>query len=114
MTMFPNSVGLDVSLTSIPSGSNYQAGIWIIFQCLATSGSGIYRYKWSSATGVLIFESTAGLETSFRIKSTPSVCYDRVECVAEDTVLPLSGSASITISPVIGDYNTVNILHVTD
>ena len=54
---------------------------------------------YCSSTGVLIFESTAGLETSFRIKSTPSVCYDRVECVAEDTVLPLSGSASAAIIP---------------
>ena len=93
---------------SSPSGPTYQAATWISFQCSATSGSGIYRYKWRvycSSTDVLIFESTAGLETSFRIKSTPSVCYDRVECVAEDTVLPLSGSASATITSVTGNHN---------
>lgn len=95
------SLELVVSLTSSPSGPSYQAAVWITFQCSATSGSGIYQYKWRvycDSTGLVIFESMAGQETSFRIKSTPSVCYDRVECVAEDTVLPLTGSTSTTIT----------------
>jgi hypothetical protein len=98
-------VDLTVSLTSNPSGPLYQAAIWITFQCSATSGSGLYRYKWRvycSSTGALVFESVVGSEVTFRIKSTPSVCYDKVECVAEDTVLPLTGSGSETISSVTG------------
>ncbi len=100
-----NILELSVGLTSTPSGPNYPAATWITFQCQATHGSGIYRYKWRvycASTGVLIFESIAGIETSFRMKSTPSVCYDRIECVAEDTVLPLAGSASETITSVTG------------
>lgn len=57
---------------------------------------------YCDATDVVIFASTAGSDTSFRIKSTPSVCYDRVECVAEDMVLPLTGSSSTTIASVTG------------
>ena len=97
-----------VSLTSSPTGPTYQAATWITFQCSATSGSGVYRYKWRvycSSSDVVVFESLAGLETSFRIKSTPSVCYDKVECVAEDAVLPLSGSASTTITSVTGNQH---------
>ena len=50
-----------------------------------------------------MFESAAGSDNSFRIKSTPPVCYDRVECVAEDTVLPLSGSGTVSITSVTGN-----------
>lgn len=61
------------------------------------------RWKvYCSVTGMLMFESAAGPESSFRIKSTPPVCYDRVECVAEDTVLPLCGSDSVSIASVTG------------
>ena len=65
----------------------------------------MYQYKWRvscAATGVVVFESAAGQDTSFRVKSTPTVCYDRVECIAEDTVLPLTGTSSVTISSVTG------------
>ena len=104
---------LPVSLSSNPSGPSYQAATWIAFQCLATSGSGLYRYTWRvycSSTGTLVFESLSGSETSFRIKSTPSVCYNKVECVAEDTVLPLTGTSSVTINSVTGtllDYQAM-------
>lgn len=94
-----------VTLTSSPSGPSYQAGTWISFQCSAARGSELYTYKWRvscDATGVIIFESSPGQETTFRIKSTPSSCYDRVECVAEDVVLPLTGFASVTITSVAG------------
>ena len=37
------------------------------------------------------------------VKSTPPLCYDIVECVVEDTVLPASGSASIVITSVTGE-----------
>lgn len=49
-----------------------------------------------------MFESTVGSQNSFRVKSTPPVCYDRVECVAEDTVLPLTGSDSVSVTSVTG------------
>ena len=103
LLIFP--IELVVSLTSSPPGPSYQAATWITFQCSARSGSGIYRYQWKvycRATGILVFSSTAGLETSFRIKSTPPLCYDQVECVAEDTVLPFTGSASSSITSVTG------------
>lgn len=103
--MFNVSIELDVSLTSSPSGPSYQAGVWITFQCSAASGSGIYQYRWRvycDSTDVVIFESISGQDTSFRIKSTPSVCYNRVECAAEDTVLPLTGSSSVAITSVTG------------
>ena len=96
---------LDVSVTSTPSGPSYQAATWISFQCRATSGSGVYSYKWKvycSSTGVQIFESRSGSDASFRIKSTPSMCFNKVECIAEDMVLPLSGSASVSITSVTG------------
>ena len=96
---------LDVSVSSTPSGPSYQAATWISFQCQATSGSGLYSYRWKvycSATGVQIFESRPGSDTTFRVKSTPSVCFNMVECIAEDRVLPLSGSASVSITSVTG------------
>ena len=49
-----------------------------------------------------MFESAADSSNSFRLKSTPPVCFDMVECVVEDTVLPLAGSASLTITSVVG------------
>ena len=51
---------------------------------------------------MIIFESSPGQETTFRIKATPSSCYDRIECVAEDVVLPLTGFASIIVTSVEG------------
>ena len=101
------SPDLVVTITSSPSGSSYQAGTWISFQCSAARGSELYTYKWRvscDATGVILFESSPGQETTFRVKSTPSSCYDRIECVAEDMVLPLTGFASTTISSVTGEH----------
>lgn len=97
---------LDVTLHSSPSGPTYQTATWITFQCSATGGSDLYKFKWRvycSSSGVLMYESLAGSDTTFRVKSTPPSCYDRVECVAEDTVLSLSGSYSITITSVRGE-----------
>ncbi len=105
---------LEVSLSTTPPGPNYLAATWITFQCSATVGSGLYRYKWKvycASTGVLMFESTAGSENSFRIKSTPPVCYNKVECVVEDTVLSLTGSASISITSVRGNHITDEYTH---
>ena len=99
-------IELNVNLTSSPSGPVYQAATWISFQCQASSGSGLYSYRWKvycSSTGVQVFESSRGSDASFRIKSTPSTCFNKVECIAEDRVLPLSGSASVPISSVTGE-----------
>ena len=99
---------LDVSITSSPSGPTYPASSWIEFQCHVTSGSGVYSYKWRiycSSTNTLIEESIAGPQTIFRMKSTPSTCTNQVECVAEDMVLPLSGSISLSIVTVTGRVN---------
>ena len=96
---------LDVSIVSSPSGPTYPASTWIEFQCHVTSGSGVYSYKWRaycSSTNTLIEETIAGPPTIFRMKSTPSTCINQIECVAEDMVLPLSGSTSVSIVTVIG------------
>lgn len=98
---------LIVILTSTPSGSAYQAASWILFKCSATSGSGLYKYKWKiycASTNVLISESALGIDTTFRIKSTPTLCSDRIECIAEDTVFPLTGSKSVIVSSVTGNF----------
>lgn len=103
---------LDVSITSTPYGPSYQAATWISFQCQASSGSGLYSFKWKvycGATGVQMFESRPGSNTTFRIKSTPSVCFNKVECIAEDRVLPLSGSASVSITSVTGKSFTNSV-----
>lgn len=52
-----------------------------------------------------MLESATSSESSFRVKSTPSACYDQVECVAEDMVLSLSGSEFISIRSVTGNFN---------
>lgn len=49
-----------------------------------------------------MYESAAGTSTTFRIKSTPTICYDKVECVTEDRVLALTGTGSVTVSSVSG------------
>ena len=98
-------VELNINLTSNPVGPTYQAATWISFQCQATGGSGLYSYRWKvycNSTDVQVFESSRGSGTSFRIKSTPSTCFNKVECIAEDRVLPISGSVSIPISSVTG------------
>jgi len=98
-------VELTVTLISSPSGPTYQAATWITLECSATSGSGLYSYKWKvscASTGVLVYESNLGASTTFRIKSTPTVCYDKVECIAEDRVLSLTGTGTMTISSVSG------------
>lgn len=108
------SIDLTVSLTSTPSGPTYQAATWVTFLCSASGGSGLYGYKWRvhcASTGVVIYESLAGPANSFRIKSTPSLCYDRVECVAEDTVLPLTGSTFATITSVTGTLHCEQVNH---
>ena len=100
-------VELTVSLTPSPSGPTYKAATWISFQCQASGGSGVYRYKWKvycTSTDVKVFESGYSSDATFRIKSTPSTCYNKVECVAEDRALPISGSASFAISTVTGEY----------
>ena len=97
---------LDVSIVSSPSGPIYPASTWIEFQCHVTSGSGVYSYKWRaycSSTNILIEETIAGPPTIFRMKSTPSTCINQIECVAEDMVLPLSGSTSVSIVTVTGN-----------
>ena len=74
--------------------------------CSAKSGSGLYEYKWKvycASTGVLISESVLGTQNTYNIKSTPALCSDRIECVVEDIVYPLTGSKSSTISLVTGE-----------
>ena len=58
-------------------------------------------------TGLLVYESELGSINSFRVKTTPPICYDKVVCVAEDTVLPASGTSSITVTSVsVRSYGT--------
>ena len=88
-----------------PSGPDYQAATYITVFCNALGGSDLYTYTWRvycSVTGILVFESAADSSDSFQLKSTPPVCFDMVECVVEDTVLPLAGSASLTITSIVG------------
>ncbi len=43
----------------------------------------------------------------FRVPTTPQLCYDVVECIAEDTILPASGSASFIVSSVTGTSTSI-------
>ena len=57
---------------------------------------------YCSSTNTLIQETVAGPQTVFRMKSTPSTCINQLECVAEDMILPLSGSISVSVVTVTG------------
>ena len=101
---------------SSPSGPVYEAATWITLQCSATSGSGLYSYKWRvscASTGALVYESNLGSSTTFRIKSTPTVCYDQVECIAEDRVLSLTGTDTLTISSVSGTDHKILYFYIS-
>ena len=62
-------------------------------------------------TGLLVYESEFGSVNYFRVKTTPPICYDRIVCVAEDMVLPASGTASITVTSVSGRSYGTEILY---
>ena len=96
---------LPVDIYTSPSGPDYQAATYITIFCNASGGSDLYTYTWRvfcSATGILMHESVPDSSNSFRLKSTPAMCFDMVECIVEDIVLPLAGSASLTITSVVG------------
>ena len=88
-----------------PSGPDYLAATYITIFCNTSGGSGLYTYTWRvycSSTGILMYESVFDSSDSLRVKSTPSLCFDMVECVVRDTALPLAGSASLIITSVVG------------
>ena len=96
---------LTVILSTDPSGPDYPAGVWISLTCQTYGGSGTYAYRWRvycSSTGSLISESEPGTSNTFRVKSTPPVCSDKIECVVEDGETLSAASAMLTISPVVG------------
>jgi len=104
-----------VTISTTPLGPSFPAATWINFQCNASNGSGLYSYQWRvycSVTGLLVYESELGSINSFRVKTTPPICYDKVVCVAEDTVLPASGTASITVTSVSGRSYGMVFLHL--
>ena len=96
---------LTVILSTDPSGPDYPAGVWISLTCQTYGGSGTYAYRWRvycSSTGALISESEPGTSNTFRVKSTPPVCSDKIECVVEDGETLSAASTTLTISPVVG------------
>ena len=94
-----------VGLKTTPAGPVYPAASWITFHCNASSGSGLYSYQWKvycSSTGLLVYSSDFSSSNTFEVKSTPSLCYDEVECVVEDKVLPAIGASLLTVNSITG------------
>ena len=101
-------IALPVILNSTPVGPSFPAATWITFDCSTSgdSGSGVYTYVWNvycSSSMELVYQSSAGSATSLQIKSTPTECFDVIECVISDTILPASNRSSVTISDVTGE-----------
>ena len=67
----------------------------------------MYSYRWKiycSSTGALVSESELTSLNTFSVKSTPSICSDKIDCVVEDGEAQSVSSASFNISSVIGMF----------
>ena len=59
---------------------------------------------------MVVYQSGVGTSTSLRVKSTPPECFDVVECVVEDQVLPATGSVSVSLVSVVGQYHNITYM----
>ena len=100
--------GVTVSITTVPSGPEFPAAVWIDFTCNAVGVSfpDVLNYRWTvscNATGSIV-SVTEGNTNTIRVRSTPLVCSDVIECIVEDPVFQLAGSNSTMVTSVVGEF----------